>query len=351
MRRSSTWGSSRWGWRVVEYAATLLIVITLVFALPRLMPGDAFGLSTGDVEGAEGYTLQQQAYFVEYYGLDRPFLAQYGSYLAGVVRGDLGESYYFKRPVADVVAQRLPWTLLLVSGGIALSLLLGIALGSFSAWRRGGWPDRFLYVFMVAFGEIPAFMIGLVLLIGVGAGLGLFPLSGAMTPFSSDMDLLERVGDVARHAALPVLTLGLARSAGIYLLVRNSLGTVLTRDYMVTARAKGLAPRRIRYRHALRNALLPLVTRLALQMGAVVGGAVLVENVFAYPGLGALMRDAVTVRDYPLLQGIFLVMTAGVLLANLAADVAYRRLDPRTRTSMPGPTGGDEGAPRDGGGR
>lgn len=320
--------------RVIEYALTFLVIITLNFSLPRLMPGDPFLHLSGEAgEIVEVYTGEQRRYFMEYYGLDRPMWEQYWNYLGDLARGDLGLSYYYKEPVSALIVRRLPWTLLLVSCATLLSVIFGILLGSFSAWRRDGWQDRALYLFMVVFGEIPAFLIGLVLLVFLAAGLELFPLAGSMSHFVQYASFWEKIKDILHHAALPVLTLTLARTGGIYLLVRNTLGTVLTRDYMCTARAKGLKELRIRYRHALRNALLPLVTRIALQMGALIGGAVLAENVFAYPGLGRLMRDAVFVRDYPLLQGIFLTLAVGVMGANLCADLLYRRLDPRVRTA------------------
>lgn len=321
--------------RPFEYLLTFLIIITINFFLPRLMPGDPFLHLSGEAgEELVAFTAEQREYFLEYYGLDRPLGQQYWRYLKELARGNLGYSYYYKEPVADIIARRLPWTILLVASATLFSLVLGISLGSYSAWRRGYWQDRALYLFMVVFGEIPAFLIGLVLLIFLAAGLGLFPLAGAKSHFVQHGSFWEKMLDILHHAALPVLTLSLARTGGIYLLVRNSLGNVLTRDYIRTARAKGLTEQRIRYRHALRNALLPLVTRVALQMGAMVGGAVLAENVFNYPGLGRLMRDAVFVRDYPLLQGIFLVLAVGVILANLGADMLYRHLDPRTRTSF-----------------
>lgn len=167
------------------------------------------------------------------------------------------------------------------------------------------------------------------------AALDLFPLSGAMSHFTGQMTLMEKATDIGAHAALPVVTLTLARLGGIYLLARNSLVTVLEKDFMVTARAKGLTKIRIFWRHALRNALLPIVTRVFMSLGALVGGAVLVENVFNYPGLGKLLRESVMVQDYPLIQGIFLLVTLAVLSANFMADLVYRRLDPRVSERTP----------------
>ncbi len=315
----------------MEYAITFMVIITLNFMLPRMMPGDPFLHLSG--EGGEevwAFTAEQRQYFIEYYGLDRPLPEQYARYLTGLIQGDMGVSYYYKDQVSSIILRRLPWTLMIVAGATLLSLLLGTVLGSFSAFHRESWKDKSLYLLMIVFSEIPAFLLGIVLLIIFAAGMGLFPLSGAMRHFANYTGW-EHVKNVLHHAALPVITLSLARVGGIYLLVRNTFTTVMGKDYIRTARAKGLTEKRIRYYHALRNALLPLVTRVALQMGAMVGGAVLVENVFAYPGLGLLMRQAVFVRDYPLLQGIFLVLAFGVLGANLLADLLYRVLDPRTR--------------------
>lgn len=326
----------RKGLTFTEYLVTFLVIITINFFLPRLMPGDPFlHLSGGAGEEIVAFTAEQREYFTVYYGLDQPLSEQYLRYLTGLFRGDLGFSYYYKDEVAAIILGRIPWTFLIVTAATLLSLLLGILLGTFSAWRREGWQDKVTYLFMIVFSEIPAYLLGIVLLIVFAVGLGLFPLSGAVTHFSGYTGW-EKVKDVLHHAVLPVIALSLARAGGIYLLVRNTLTTVLGKEYMRTARAKGLSERRIRHRHALKNALLPLVTRVALQLGGMVGGAVLVENVFDYPGLGRLMRDAVFVRDYPLLQGIFLVLACGVLAANLLADLLYRVLDPRTREAEAG---------------
>lgn len=319
------------GITALEYLVTFLVILTINFFLPRLMPGDPFLHLSGETgQEIASFTQEQRQYFLAYYGLDRPLSEQYLRYLAGLLRGDLGFSYYYKEEVLAIILRRLPWTFFIVAAATFLSLCLGVALGSFSAWHRESWQDKATYLFMIVFSEIPAFLLGIVLLILFAAGLGFFPLSGAMSHFAGYTGW-AKVKDILHHAALPVITLSLARAGGIYLLVRNTLTTVLGKDYIRTARAKGLKERRIRLRHALRNALLPLVTRTALQLGGMVGGAVLVENVFAYPGLGRLMREAVFVRDYPLLQGIFLVLAVGVLGANFLADQLYRRLDPRTR--------------------
>ena len=319
------------GLTFVEYLVTLMIILTINFFLPRLMPGDPFLHLSGEA-GMEivTFTEEQREYFIAHYGLDRPLSEQYLRYLAALLRGDLGFSYYYNADVAGIILGRIPWTLLMVTAATFFSLLLGIFLGSFSAWRREAWQDKVTYLLIVIFSEIPVFLLGIMLLIVFAAGLGLFPLSGAITPFSGYTGF-ALTKDILHHAMLPVIALSLTRAGGIYLLVRNSLTTILAKDYMRTARAKGLSEGRIRYRHALKNAMLPLVTRVTMQLGGMVGGVVLVENIFAYPGLGRLMQEAVFVRDYPLLQGIFLVLAFSVLTANLLADLLYRFLDPRIR--------------------
>ena len=318
--------------RTMEYCITVWVIVTLNFALPRVMPGDPF-LHLSAEEGAEvaGFSQAQQDYYRSQYGLDRYSMTQYVVYLAALLRADLGYSIYYNQGVTAMLLHRLPWTLLLVMAAVAASTLAGCLLGSLSAYHRGRWPDLWLYPAMIAISEIPAFLLGLVLLFTLAAGLRLFPLSGAMTHFAVYNSVVDQIMDIVRHAVLPVLTLTIARTGGMYLLARNAMTTVLVRDYTRTARAKGLHPLRILARHTLRNAMLPIVTRVFLSLGGLVGGAILVENVFAYPGLGRLMRDAVLVHDYPLIQGIFLLVTVSVLSANFVADLIYGRLDPRIR--------------------
>lgn len=316
--------------RVLTYAVTLWAVVTLNFLLPRLLPGDPFLWLSGEAgEEVAVLTEEQHRVLMARYGLDRPLPEQYRRYLAGLARGDLGFSIYYREPVAALVGRRLPWSLLVVGGATLLSLGVGVALGAASVWRRGRLLDRSLLVGLLVVGEIPAFLVGMVLLVGLAGVLGWFPLGGARTPFAGPVPPWQAVADVLHHAALPVAALAISQLGGFYLLSRNSLVTVLAKDFIRTARAKGVPERLVRDRHALRNALLPIVTRGAMQFGAAVGGSVLVENVFAYPGVGRLMGEALAVRDYPLLQGTFLVLAVAVMGANLAADLVYRWLDPR----------------------
>jgi peptide/nickel transport system permease protein len=320
--------------RLLEYGMTLWIVLTLNFVLPRLMPGDPFLLLSSETDQeVVVFSEEQRQYYLHYYGLDRPMLTQYATYLANLCRGKLGFSLYYNDEVSTIILRRLRWTGLLVSMAIILSSGIGVFLGSLSAWFRETWFDKGVFFGVVLFSEIPAFLVGLILLFVLAAGTGWFPLSGAFTHFARHDTLLAVAGDIARHACLPVLALTLARLGGMYLLARNSMTLVLSQDYIKTAWAKGVPPRRILFYHGLRNALLPVVSRIFLSLGALVGGAILVENVFAYPGLGLLMRESVMMHDYPLVQGIFLVVTCFVLAANFVADCLYRHLDPRIRTA------------------
>ncbi len=320
--------------RLLEYGVTLWIVLTLNFMLPRMMPGDPFLLLSSETDqDVAVFSEEQRQYYLHYYGLDQPMLTQYAAYFANLCRGKLGFSLYYNDEVSAIILRRLRWTGLLVSMAIMLSSGIGVFLGSLSAWFRNTWFDQGVFFGVILFSEIPAFLIGLILLFVLAAGTGWFPLSGAFTHFARHDTLLDVVGDIVRHACLPVLALTLARLGGMYLLARNSMTLVLTQDYIKTARAKGVPPRHILFYHGLRNALLPVVSRIFLSLGALVGGAILVENVFAYPGLGLLMRESVMMHDYPLVQGIFLVVTCFVLATNFAADCLYRRLDPRIRES------------------
>lgn len=320
--------------RLLEYLITIWVVVTINFLLPRAMPGDPFlNLSGESGEVLAMFSQEQRDYYISYYGLDKPVSAQYLNYLGELFKGNLGFSLYYKEPVIEIIWRRVWWTAFLVITAVVLSTLLGVLLGCLSAWWRESRVDKFFFASLITFSEIPAFLLGLVLLLVFAAGLGLFPLSGAMTHFASLDSFMARLLDILHHACLPVLSLTLVRLGGMYLLARNSMITVLAKDYMQTARAKGLPKAQIIFHHALKNALLPIVTRVFLSIGALVGSAILVENVFAYPGLGLLMRESVLMHDYPLIQGIFLVVTLFVLLSNFLADQVYGRLDPRVGES------------------
>lgn len=318
--------------KITEYIITLLIIITLNFILPRLMPGDPFLFISADQGQDVMYSAEQRQQYLEYYGLNEPMGKQYFSYLTKVITGNMGTSLYYNEPVIHIISRRLTWTFFLVIAAVIISTVMGMFLGSISAWYRDHWLDKLLYFKLIVLSEIPAFLLGLILLFVFAAGLDLFPLSGAMSHYKEFNSIWERIGDILSHAVLPVVALSVVRLGGTYLLGRNSVISVLDKEYVKTGRAKGLSRIRIITTYVIRNALLPVITRVFLSLGGLVGGAILVENVFAYPGLGYLMRESVMVRDYPLIQGIFLTVSIFVLTANYLADLVYGIIDPRVKT-------------------
>jgi peptide/nickel transport system permease protein len=315
---------------ILEYGMTLWFILTLNFFLPRLIPGDPFlFLSTEDGDFTAKFSAAQIEHYQAYYGLDKPLYEQYFAYLQNLVRGDLGYSIYYNNSVAAIIRDRVGWTIGIAGISLVFSCALGTLLGCISAWKRGKRLDRFLYVIMIAFSEIPPFLVGILLLFIFGAQLGWFPLAGGRTALARLNSPGALIMDLVLHAVLPVITLTMSKLGSFYLLARNSMLTVLAKDYIRTARAKGLGNLYVALRHALKNALLPIITRIFLSLGSIFGGAVLVENVFNYPGIGRLLRETVMTRDYPLLQGIFLFFAIAVLGMNFLADRVYRKLDPR----------------------
>lgn len=294
------------------------------------MPGDPFlFLSSDSGSAAANFSQEQIEKYQAYYGMDQPLGRQFVSYGAKLFQGDLGYSIYFNDKVTKVILARLPWTLAIVFISLILSSVIGVIVGCVSAYYRSRYLDQVTYFFMICFGEIPSFLIGIFFLFFVAAKTGLFPLAGGISSFQVFDSYGAKILDLVQHAFLPVLTLTLARIGEFYLLSRNSMITVLSKDYMRTARAKGLSQFKVIFRHALKNAMLPVVTRIFLSLGTVFGGAILVENVFNYPGIGRLMQQAVLFRDYVLIQGIFLFVALTVLSMNMVADLIYKRLDPR----------------------
>lgn len=315
--------------RLAAYLATLWVVLTLNFFLPRLLPGDPLAALLDPESSDYVFNAEVRAALEAYYGLDRPLLAQYAAYLGGAVTGDLGHSIRLNRPVGELLAAHLPWTLLLTGTALGLASLLGLLGGAEAAWKRGSATDRLLTAASVVAGNAPVYFVGLMLLILFGAELGWLPLAGGRTPFASYNNPLAAAADVGRHLVLPALTLTLALLGVQFLLVRYSVAGILGEDFMLVARAKGLRTARLKWGHALRNALLPFVAHLAAHAGLAITGAVFIETLFQYPGMGRLIFEAVGARDYPLIQGVFLVVAVMVLTANLLADWLNTRLDPR----------------------
>ncbi|MFW0966499.1 MAG: ABC transporter permease [Thermacetogeniaceae bacterium] len=315
----------------VSYLIAFVIILMINFLLPRSMPGDPLMAIYGE-EALIAMTPELQAELTQRFSLDEPLGAQFVSYIKALLHGDMGYSYYYKAPVFDVIAASLPWTLLLVGLAVLISSLLGIILGIESGYRRGKTTDKVLLTGLISLSGFPDFFIGILLLLFFGVALGIVPLAGAVTPYAGKTGLALII-DVLHHLALPLIALVIVRVTGSYLLTRNTMVTTLGEAFILTAKAKGCREREIRYRHAGRNSLLPVVTAAGLQLASSVTGALFIEIIFSYPGVGSLLYNSLLARDYPLMQGILLVTTVVILAANYLLDLLYTRLDPRVAYS------------------
>jgi peptide/nickel transport system permease protein len=317
--------------RISFYLVALWASITINFIIPRMAPGDPTGALMARFQGRMNpqaiYSLQLQ------FGISQdPFWTQYFHYLINLLHGNLGTSFtYFPTPVATVLSQEVPWTLALVGISVVISFTLGTLIGVLIAWKRGSLIDSILPPFLTFFSAIPYFWLALIALYVLAYTLNWFPLNGGYntsTTIGWNPDFLL---SSLSHALLPALTIVLASIAGWMLGMRNSMITTLTEDYVLLAEAKGLSEFRVMLAYAARNAILPNVTGFALSLGFVVGGSLLTEVVFSYPGIGYALLQAAQNSDYPLLQGIFLLIAMAVLGANFIADLVYVVLDPRVR--------------------
>ncbi|MFF3486466.1 ABC transporter permease [Streptomyces sp. NPDC002701] len=307
-------------------AVSLLAVLVTSFFLFRLIPGDPVKFMTG---GRQVSTEQLGAYRREF-GLDLPLWEQFTDYCGKALTGDLGTSYQFRAPVIDKISEALPNTLLLTGTSFVLYTAIGVFLGTRAAWRNGGLGDRLHTGLALTLYSIPSFWLGLLLIIvfsvGVGPVPGLFPTGGME---SGGEEGFAYVLDVAHHLVLPVVTLVAVEYGQTLLVTRSALLDEMGSDYLTTARAKGLRDDLVRRRHAVPNALLPTMTLVAINLGRTVAGVILVETVFSWPGLGGLFYQALSVPDLPLVQGLFFVFAAAVIVMNTLADLVYPLLDPR----------------------
>lgn len=312
---------------IMAYLATALVMISLSYSLPRLLPGDFVTAMYSN----SNVTLnsQQEAELKAYYSRKESF----GRYLHGLVSLDWGYSYAFLSPVSALFLQALPWTLLLLGSAHVLSISFGFVSGVEAAWRRGRWAEKGGVGCMTILEAVPEIGSGVLLLLIFALYLGWFPAAGAQTAYAQ-----QSFGwwllDVLHHLALPLATLVIAYFPGNFLLSRATMVMVLKAPFIQTARAKGLPPIRIRYAHAARNALLPLVTRFGLRIAFMITGALVVESIHSYPGLGTLLFNAIAFRDLPLIQGIVLFTSLMVLAVNLGLEFVYRRIDPRMGTPV-----------------
>ncbi|KKA08476.1 ABC transporter permease [Sinorhizobium meliloti] len=316
---------------VFRAVITLLMVAILNFLLFRVIPGDpAAMLLAGARSSVTTEQLQAQR---QSWGLDKPLVPdQLVSYLSTTLQGDFGYSFKFRgKRVGELIMERLPATLALAGLAQIVAIIFGVFLGTYAGWRRGGVIDNLTTGTSLALYSTPPFWLGMLLVVAFSTMLGWLPGYGSYSPGAGAGSFLTGLIDRLRHLTLPGLAVALGLIGQYVVVARAAMSDVVTEDYMVTARAKGLTNGQMLMRHAFRNALLPVVTLITLNLGYVVAGAITVEAVFAWPGIGSLTVEALNARDYPVLQGIFLLLGASIVFANLIADLIYGLLDPRVR--------------------
>jgi peptide/nickel transport system permease protein len=321
---------------------TLIVVIVFNFLLFRILPGDPVKLLFRNPR----LTRQAQELIRVQFGLDKPvwvnserlragdlngaFDTQFTAYVTNLFHGNFGISFTSRQNVNELLTERVGRTVLLVFTGEIVAIGIGMLVGIIAAWRRGTWADSAALLIGLTTWALPTFFLGIILLV---LTRGIFPSGGMVTPGYAQEGTLEYWLDVGKHLLLPTITLAVGSASAYMLIMRSSVVEVLAEDYILTAKAKGLSTSQILLNHALKNAMLPMVTIIALNLGYVVGGAIQVETVFSWPGIGRLIYDAVAKQDYPVLQGAFLLLAISVILANLITDLLYSALDPRIQVS------------------
>ena len=312
--------------RIFYSLLAFLISVTLTFALLHLVPGDYLHsilpyLAEKNPEASQ--------LFREQFGLDKSIIEQYFLYMGNVLQGNWGYSFQYGLPVLTVIGEKLRWTLVILVPSTLLSILVGVVVGAYSGWKNGSKRDLSVFNLMIFMGAAPSYWWAILLILTFGFYLSLFPLGGFVSVSALDDGI--RFLDVLYHAVLPIIALTVSSIPGTYYLMRNSMLLTVSEDYILTARSKGLSDMGVLRHHALKNAMLPVVTVIALELAHMIMGSVFIETIFSWPGLGLLTFDALQVRDLPLLQGIFLIDTLIVILANFAADLSYPLIDPRVK--------------------
>ena len=305
--------------RLLSTLPTLFVVTLIVFAIVRVLPGNPARLLLG-----EEATPQLVAELTHQMGLDRPLPVQYATWLLGVVQGDFGRSIKDNMSVSKLILEKLPTTLELAVLATLVSVVIALPAGIITAAKRGGFTDGLITVLALSGVSLPNFFLGILLIFLFSIQLNWIPPSGYMTPLENPLENL-------RLMLLPAITLGLGTAGALTRFLRGSMLEVLGQDYVRTARAKGVMGRVVLYRHALRNALIPVVTIFGLQLGGLLGGAVITEQIFSIPGFGRLIVDAVFTRDFPVVQGIVLVSAMAIFLVSFLVDLIYAAVDPRIR--------------------
>jgi peptide/nickel transport system permease protein len=315
--------------RLVQALLTIMGIVVLNFVLFRMMPGSPDRISRNP-----NMTVEARADLRARWGLDQPiFPNQFVNYLASMSRGDFGQSFKYKgQDVTDVIATRVWPTIILFGLGELIAITAGLVLGAYSGWRRGGVVDYAGNGLSLILYSMPYFLLGMILLVVFATALGWFPTSGMFTLGETYSSFVDQVLDFGHHLVLPLAAVSLGLIGQYSILMRSSVIETRSEDYVTTAKAKGMSESRILRSHAVPNALLPTVSLIGINLGFIIAGAITVEVVFSWPGLGTLTQEALGSRDYPVLQAIFLILAVTVVMANLAADLVYARLDPRVRT-------------------
>jgi peptide/nickel transport system permease protein len=317
--------------KIAAAAASLAILMVTGFVIFSVVPSDPVeALTRGHFTSPK-----QMAFLIKQLGLNQPMWDRFGHFVANYLHGNLGYSWQFEQPVSTLIAQRLWPTLLLMGSSTIVSVLIGMWLGIHSGWRPGSLLDRTSTGFAITFWSVPTFWLGILLLVVLSAGFGpipsLFPAFGMSTPGAASGLSPAHIVDVLHHLVLPCLTLTLVTFGQYQMVMRSSMVDEAGNPYLLTARAKGLRDDEVRRKHVVPNALLPSVTLIFIQVGTMVSGAITVETVYSWPGLGYLTYQALQIPDLPLLEGCFIIFSASVIVFNLLADLAYRALDPRVR--------------------
>jgi len=312
--------------RLLSAVPALVAILLFSFLLIRLAPGDPAVLMAG-----EGATPEYIENIRKAYGLDKPLHEQLLIYLSNIIRGEWGYSLSFNRPVVDVILERIPPTLLLVGTGIVISLVLGVLLGVIASIKRNTIIDSLISSLALVFYSLPAFVIAQLLIYIFAIVLRIFPLSGILSIGITYINVFDYIRDLLWHLVLPATTLSLLLMATYVRITRASMIEALLSNYIIAAKSRGLNPRTVIFKHALKNAMLPIVTVAGIQFGTMIGGVVITETVFSWPGVGRLTVEAVQYRDYPLLMGIFLLSAISVIIANLITDIIYTVVDPRVK--------------------
>jgi len=318
------------GRRIAQAAVTIVGIVLLNFVLFRMMPGSPERILLRNPNMTQASIAAQQARW----GLDKPlFPDQFVAYIGSTLQGDFGESFKYRgRPVADVIGGRVMPTVILFGLGELIAIVVGLALGAYSGWRRGGPIDYVGNTVSLVLYSMPYFLLGMILLVFFATELGWFPTSGMLTLGATYRSWIDQAADFGGHFVLPLAAVSLGLIGQYSILMRSSIIQTRGEDYLQTARAKGLVDSRVLTAHAFPNALLPTVSLIGINLGFIVAGAITVEVVFNWPGLGTLTQEALQSRDYPVLQGVFLLLAVTVVLANLGVDMVYGYLDPRVRS-------------------